>query len=124
MNDKELKLEEIEASHTLGYAGFKEPRVSCVDNLPCIFLRNAFRSSCFAQTKFRKRYHFDAKYAEILEQEHALASQHLVAHEHQLFKLHNSLAQPHLLSVLPGLDSTEHVDKIDTCRSTLGRLLG
>jgi hypothetical protein len=52
MNDKELKLEEIEASHTLGYAGFKEPRVSCVDNLPCIFLRNASSSSCFAQTAF------------------------------------------------------------------------
>ena len=48
MNDKELKLEEIEASLTLGYAGFKEPSVSCVDDLPCIFLRNAFSSSCFA----------------------------------------------------------------------------
>ena len=52
MNDKELKHAEIEASHILGYASFKEPCVSCVDNLPCIILRNAFSSSCFAQTAF------------------------------------------------------------------------
>ena len=52
MNDKELKLEEIEASLTLGYARFKESSISCVDNLPSIFLRNAFSSSCFAQTAF------------------------------------------------------------------------
>jgi hypothetical protein len=39
MNDKELKLEEIEASHILGYASFKEPCVSCVENLPCIILQ-------------------------------------------------------------------------------------
>jgi hypothetical protein len=39
MNDEELKLEEIEASHILGYASFKEPCVSCVENLPCIILQ-------------------------------------------------------------------------------------